>query len=170
MAFISFLFSFLFFIFPSEGKDLKTSTNCSLLVRHFEKKYNLPENLLQAVAIVESKKCPWAVSYGKVSRCFFSKSSALQFVKTLQSQGVKNISVGCMQINLLFHRKKFSSLDAALTPYQNIEYGARLIHRFYQKYRCWERAIRYYNSRFSSYNLPYKKKVYKVWQKIGKDV
>ena len=40
-------------------------------------------------------------------RFFSSKAAAITAVRKLQADGVRNIDVGCMQVNLKYHPKVF---------------------------------------------------------------
>jgi soluble lytic murein transglycosylase-like protein len=134
-----------------------------VLIDHFEKKYNIPEKLLWAIARVESKEKPWAVYAKGRSHFFSSREAAVSYVEKLKANKVKNINVGCMQINLQSHGKRFKNLTDAFTPYHNIEYGAKLMRRLYDQHGSWEEAVRYYHSALSIYNVSYKHRVYSHW-------
>ncbi|MCX7337699.1 MAG: transglycosylase SLT domain-containing protein [Alphaproteobacteria bacterium] len=145
--------------------SLRTSTNCQAIIEHFEKQYGIPDKLLTAIASVESKKSPWAVNAQCRSHFFSKKEDAVSHIKKLQSQGVKNINVGCMQINLPSHGKKFKSIDEAVTPFQNISYAAKLVRHLYDHHGSWEKAVKYYHSDSPHHNVSYKKRVFSVWEK-----
>lgn len=147
--------------------SLQKSLNFKELIGFFEKKYDIPQNLLVAIAKVESAVSPWAINAPGRSRIFHNKNAALNYIKSLQQQGVTNINVGYMQINLASHRRKFKNLEETLTPYYNIAYAAHLIKRLYLRYGSWETAVRYYHSFSSEHNVIYQQKVYNTWQKVS---
>ncbi len=143
--------------------SLESSTNCKELISHFEKVHNIPEKLLLAIATVESKKSPWAVNAQKKSRFFSTKEAAVQHIQKLKAKGVKNINIGCMQINLQSHGPKFNNIGDILTPYNNIAYAAKLMKILYAQHGSWETAVKYYHSSSSVYHTTYKHKVYSAW-------
>lgn len=143
--------------------SLENSTNCKELISHFEKLHNIPEKLLLAIATVESKKSPWAVNALRKSRFFPTKEAAVQYIQKLKAQGVKNINIGCMQINLQSHGRKFNNIADILTPYNNIAYAAKLMKMLHAHYGSWEEAVKYYHSSSSIYHAPYIRKVYSTW-------
>ena len=147
--------------------SLKDSTDYQVLTAYFEKKLGIPEKLLAAIAMVESKKSPWAINAEGRSRYFHRKELALKHIQSLTHKGVKNINVGYMQINLQSHGHKFKKLEDVLTPYHNIAYAAQLIKKLYHQYGSWDMAIRYYHSGSSVYNLPYKQRVFKAWGSVS---
>lgn len=142
---------------------LEGSTNCKELISHFEKMYNIPEKLLLAIATVESKKSPWAVNAQKKSRFFSTKEAAVQHIQKLKEKGVKNINIGCMQINLQSHGRKFNNIGDILTPYNNIAYAAKLMKMLHAHYGSWEEAVKYYHSSSTAYHTTYMHKVYSAW-------
>ncbi|RZI46280.1 transglycosylase SLT domain-containing protein [Candidatus Finniella inopinata] len=149
---------------PTAEDTLIHSHNCQEIVAFFEKKHGIPGKLLSAIARVESGKAPWAVNARGRAHHFRTKEKALQFIQTLKDQGVKNINVGYMQINLQSHGRKFKKLEDVLTPYHNIAYAAKLIKHLYDRYGSWAEAIRFYHSGSSYHNLPYQRKVFKAWE------
>ena len=151
---------------PSKvGNDdsLINSNDCKKITTSLEAKYGIPKNLLAAIARVESGKSPWAVNARGRSHRFPSKEKALKFIQDLKKQGVKNINVGYMQINLQSHGRKFKKTEDVLTPYHNIAYAAKLLQHLHKRYGSWEAAIRYYHSGSSVHNLPYQRKVFQAW-------
>lgn len=143
---------------------------CLPLIRSVEQQQRLPTFLLQAIAHAESgrydraskqtKPWPWTVTSGKDSWYLNSKSEAIAQVKKLQQQGVRNIDVGCMQVNLQFHGKHFASLDEALDPHTNINYAATFLKNLRQKHRSWLQATKHYHSATPEKHFAYRKRVY----------
>ena len=147
----------------STNKSLENSTNCQAIVSHFEKLYGIPDKLLASIAMVESRNSPWAVYALKKSRFFPSQEAATSYIQKLKAKGVKNINIGCMQINLQSHGRQFKNLNDILPPYQNIAYAAKLIKVLYTQYGSWETAVKHYHSSSSLYNVSYKNRVFSVW-------
>ncbi|MBY0280833.1 MAG: transglycosylase SLT domain-containing protein [Alphaproteobacteria bacterium] len=143
--------------------SLESSTNCPEIIRHFEKQYGIPDKLLASIAVVESRNSPWAVYALKKSRFFSTKEGAIDYIQKLKAKGVKNINIGCMQINLQSHGRRFKSLNDILPPYHNIAYAAKLMKVLYAQYGSWEMAVKHYHSSSSIYNVSYKDRVFSVW-------
>lgn len=144
----------------------KADKSCQQIVLESEQKYQIPDELLLSVARVESKLHPWAVNAQGKSRFFKTKKEAVNHVQNLKKKNVKNIGVGCMQINLSAHGKKFKSLEAAFEPENNIAYGAKLIRSLYDRFGEWDTAVRYYHTANPKYNNAYKARVYRIWNGI----
>ena len=150
---------------------------CKKYISRYEQEYNLPINLLMAVAIQESGKFnrhtqqkepyPWAVNVHGKGYYLDSKYELSSIVKQLNKHGVRSIDVGCMQINLRYHIHNFNSISDAIHPQNNIRYAAQLLRKYYDKYGNWKQAIANYhiggNSNMHSRGVLYAKKVLKLW-------
>lgn len=108
---------------------------CEIAADKAEKEYNIKTNLLQTIASVESGRWnakagrrvawPWTVHANGKGRYYKTKAEAVAAVQALQDRGIRNIDVGCMQVNLKYHGKAFSSLDEAFEPEKNAAYSAQ---------------------------------------------
>ena len=109
---------------------------CESEILRAEQKYNIPSRLLLAIATVESgrqekqKKRPWPWTICANKRGYFcsTKTAAIATVKRLLARGVKNIDVGCMQVNLLHHSDAFKNLEVCVILWRTI----------YCKFNCFE--------------------------------
>lgn len=128
-----------------------------------EQKYGIPSGLLSALAFVESKCTPYAVHAKGQSHYFKTKSDAVHFVNTMRAQGVRNIDVGYMQLNVPSHLSQFGSVDQMLDIGHNIHYAARLLKQLYKRYGNWPDAVQRYRSVFCEESRRYQAKVYRVW-------
>src|SRR3546814_11739102 len=76
-----------------------------------------------------------------------SKAAAIEEVRRLQARGIRNIDVGCLQVNLHYHPDAFASLETAFDPEANAAYAAALLVRLREEARSSTRAIGQYPSR-----------------------
>lgn len=154
-------------VLPKIKKSSKENTNshevtdCQAIIKHFENEYRIPKNLLAAVATVESRNKPWSVNARGRSHVFPTKNEAVSFIEKQKLRGTKNIYVGCMQICLKSHGKRFQTIDHALTPYNNIRYAAKLLRSLFDRFGSWESALMHYNA--SSRKVSYKNRVLAIW-------
>ena len=147
---------------------------CEYLAKDSEKKYGLPENILLSISRVESgyqkvdgitRAWPWTLNAGGDSAYFQTKEVALGSLKSRIKKGVTNIDVGCMQLNYRWHKKFFKSLSDMISPTKNVDYGARFLKRLHQRHGSWEKAVKYYHSSKSKFNVKYYRKVKAVWKR-----
>ena len=147
---------------------------CAAFVAEAEQALRLPPHLLQAIAKVESGRWnaarsalsawPWTVMAEGKGRYLPTKAAAIAEVKALKAKGVRNIDVGCMQINLHFHPNAFESLEQAFDPAQNVAYGATFLRQLRQDSRSWTRAIGRYHSNTPALSGRYRLKVFRAWR------
>ena len=174
---LSIIWSLLSFINPVYSQVLNQNPDrlkCEKLARQAEEKYQLPKNVLLSIARVESgygkvegitRSWPWTLNAGGNSAYFETKKDALKDLKAKLKRGIRNVDLGCMQINYKWHNKFFKSASQMMDPHINVDYGARFLKRLYQRHGSWDKAIKYYHSRNSKYNKSYLRKVKAVWQK-----
>ena len=147
---------------------------CPRHIRAAEQQHKLPPHLLTAISKVESGRWdagskanlawPWTVMAEGKGRYLPSKTAALAEVRKLQARGVKNIDVGCMQINLHYHPDAFENLEQALDPKHNTAYAAAFLSRLREDAGSWTHAIGDYHSKTISFARVYRLKVFKAWR------
>ncbi|WP_169567933.1 hypothetical protein [Sneathiella limimaris] len=158
--------------FPAGGaKYLETCRNAT---EAMEKKFKLPKRLLNAISLTETGRWhkasreiiawPWTVYSEGRGRYLPNKEAAIAEVQKLRAKGVKNIDVGCMQVNLYWHPEAFDNLEDAFDPKINANYAGSLLKKLQREHRSWTTAVAYYHSQTRKYYIPYRKKVMKIWQ------
>ena len=145
------------------------------MVASAEARYRIPSEMLAAISLAESGHWqverqavvawPWTVYAQGRGRRFSDHGAAVAAVRDLLAQGVRNIDVGCMQVNLHYHPDAFADLNEALSPAANIDYAARLLRRLYLQHRSWTQAVAHYHSATKELNRPYRRKVMRLWYK-----
>lgn len=134
-----------------------SSDPCRAATTREETRHAMPSNLLSAISLVESGRWdkarqarvawPWTVMAEGRGRYLPSKQAAIAEVKSLQARGVRNIDVGCMQVNLHWHGDAFGSLEEALDPAANAAYAAQFLQELYAETHDWDVAAAWYHSR-----------------------
>ncbi len=155
--------------FASASNPSENSKICPAAINQVEAVKSIPKNVLKAISHTESGRYdknskafsawPWTVNSQGKGYFFDSKSEAVEFVKSLQSKGVKSIDVGCMQINLHHHKTAFRDLDDAFDPVKNVTYAANFLQNLYTDNKSWLKAIGDYHSATPYYHEQYKKRV-----------
>ena len=129
-------------------------------------------NLLYAIALVESgghklvnKPWAWAVKSSVDSGQYFSsKQQAVAYVQMLRRNGITNIDVGPMQVNLRWHSKLFRSIDDALEPERNIKVAAQILSNQVTQHGLIDGIRRYHG--LHAKTKWYLAAVIKNWQKM----
>mgnify|MGYP003573569556 FL=1 len=150
---------------------------CEAYTAYHEKAHGIPAHLLTAIARVESgswdrqnavvRAWPWTVTSPEGDVKHPSKWAAIQAVRDLQREGVTNIDVGCMQINLHHHPQAFRTLNEAFDPARNVAYGAKVLREHYRRTEDWRMAVALYHSANPELNRPYQEKVEDLWQQAN---
>jgi hypothetical protein len=115
---------------------------------------NVPLDVLVTVALVESGRdrgaglAPWAWAIHAQGRGHWPdrREDALAIAQTALDAGLKNIDLGCFQINYRWHAAQFDTLDAMLDPDTNARYAARLLRKHRDRLTSWEGAVGAYHS------------------------
>jgi hypothetical protein len=151
---------------------------CSYYFPHYEKLYGIPVNLLAAIAeqesgrwSKESKKVtpwPWTIGASGEGHYLGDITTAVAKVNNLKSRGVRNMDLGCMQVNMHHHSGAFSNINQAFDPRYNINYAASFLRKLYDETGSWARAVMYYHSRTPEHGNKYASRVIDRWrQKMG---
>jgi len=154
---------------------LKSSALCSYEIEKHERLNRIPQQLLKAISVTESGRWhkpsqrvvpwPWTVMAKGEGKFFNSKGQAIAYVMRMKDQGIKNIDVGCMQVNLFYHGDKFANLDEAFNPRTNVGYATQYLTNLKQETRSWTQAVSKYHSNNKKFSQPYRKKVFANWNK-----
>jgi len=132
------------------------SNLCLKAAEPVEKHLNAPSGLLQAISLKETGRWfqkqgisypwPWTVTAKGKGIYLATKAEAIRKVEKLQGEGIRNIDVGCMQINLFYHPDAFDNLDQALDPQINTKYAAKFLTNLYENNGSWNLTIERYHS------------------------
>lgn len=145
---------------------------CGELTTKAERDHRLPVHLLTAISLVEAGRWrseteeilawPWTVTAEGRGRFLPSKAAAIAEVNRLRAGGIRNIDVGCMQINLRYHPQAFESLEVAFDPALNVAYATGFLRDLKNKWGSWTRATGNYHSNTPSLSGRYRAKVYRA--------
>jgi len=136
----------------------------------------IPLHILTAISLVESGRWnehrqariawPWTVTNGPDGRFFRTKAEAIAHVRSLQARGIRNIDVGCMQINLHYHGDAFGDLDKAFEPHANVAYAAEFLTRLHDETGSWTTAVSRYHSATPHLAERYMNKFRVAWRDV----
>ena len=149
----------------------ETHNLCLIAINEIEQSHNIKKDLLQTIASVESGRYiskvgkrlpwPWTVQSNGKGKYYKTKQEAVNAVKNLHAQGITNIDVGCMQINLKYHGQSFSSIEEAFEPKNNVAYSASFLQKLNKKNNNWQKSAMQYHSKNKLRGANYKNKLVK---------
>jgi hypothetical protein len=133
----------------------------------------LPTGLLGSIALVESahrpvgerRTVPWPWTINSPLGSFYlpSRSAAVAKVEALREQGVRNIDVGCMQVNLMHHPQAFRHLHDAFDPDSNVRYASRFLRSLRTSAPSLFEAVGRYHSHTPERRDAYAERVFRRW-------
>jgi hypothetical protein len=148
------------------------SLKCSRLFSTFEKKYQIPRDTLHSISLQETGKShpehkkmivwPWTVNSEGRAFYFDTKADAAYFVKTELKKGKKNMDLGCMQINWMYHGHNFRSVEHAFEPRINVHFSAIFLKKKFEQTGNWHKAIAHYHSATPKLGEKYSQSVFKI--------
>ena len=151
----------------------KTWETCNRAVQAAERAGGIPKHLLSAISRAESGRWnkqkranlawPWTVTANGRGKFFDSKVEAMAEAEILLTEGVRNIDVGCMQINLMYHADAFETLSQAFDPAANARYGAKYLRIMHERTGDWRQAAAHYHSTTPEKANKYRRKVMRLW-------
>jgi hypothetical protein len=146
---------------------------CNAAIAGAEAERHVPDGFLAAIGRVESGRpdpstgavapYPWSVNAAGRSFFYASKAEAIQAVRVLQSNGIRLIDVGCLQVDLGMHPEAFASLDQAFDPKTNASYAAAYLVSLFGQTGSWPRAAAAYHSMTPVIGKPYEQHVLAEW-------
>jgi hypothetical protein len=146
---------------------------CAAAIAAEERRTGLPRHLLTAISLAESGRWdasrkatvawPWTIMAEGKGQYFPSKQEALAAARAIRARGVRNMDVGCMQINMMYHGDAFTSIEQAFDPAANVAYAARFLQQLHGKMGSWHEAAGRYHSATPIYNQRYKEKIARLW-------
>jgi hypothetical protein len=158
---------------PPASSASQDKSLCVRPIAEAERREGIPARLLGAISLAESGRpdtggsaivaWPWTVMAEGNGRYFDSKAEAIAEVERLRARGVRNIDVGCMQINLMYHPDAFPTLDAAFDPATNVGYGAALLKSLRRSSGSWSQAVAQYHSQDGERGQTYMARVMRIW-------
>jgi hypothetical protein len=150
-----------------------TVKKCAEQTARVERSAGIPRHLLTAISVAESGRWdkgrqenvawPWTVMVKGKGHFYPNRSTAVAAVRRFQDEGITNIDVGCMQINLHYHGDAFANLHEAFDPASNVAYAAAFLKKLHKSTGSWHQAAGFYHSTTPSRFIPYKRKVARLW-------
>ena len=153
--------------------SVKTNLVCEKIIKNIESLTGIQEGLLlgigktEAGRIIDKKELrvwPWTVNHAGKSLFFDNKKQMKNYVLKHLTKGDNNLDVGCMQVNLKWHKHNFKKVNDMISPEPNISYAASFLVQLKNKYGNWNEAIKNYHSSDPDKNKPYLDKVLSFWK------
>ena len=148
---------------------------CEAHARNLENLFDLPKGLLTAINRVETGRpngkglrlgWPWAINDNGKGLFFDNKDDMLAYARAQLDQGNDRMDIGCMQINVYWHRDQFTDIDDIADPSSNIAYAAAFLSDLRDQHGSIDDAIRHYHNADYKQSTPYLARVYEAWEQV----
>ena len=176
-SFLIFISFFLLIIKDTYAATPKKNKSCEKVIETIEDLTDIPKNLLLSIGKSESGRIlknnkhviwPWTVNHAGKSLFFDTKKQMKKYVLENVEKKDFNLDVGCMQINLKWHKNNFKKISDMFAVEPNVSYAASFLLQLKNKHGSWDKAIKHYHSSDPKKNKPYLIKVKHFW-KIKED-
>lgn len=137
---------------PAGDARADTAPDCESLAAQAAVARGVPNGLLPAIARAESgggprrSAWPWTLNVQGQGAYFPTREAALTRLREVLASGIRNVDVGCMQINFHWHGDQFASIEAMIDPATNAAYAARFMSELHGRLGDWRAAARHYHS------------------------
>ena len=176
-ASIIFTLSFLILVKEALADNIDKLKLCENTIESVELQTDIPKGLLLGIGKAEAIRkinnkyiiWPWTINHAGKSLFFDNKEQMKNYVfKNLKRKDF-NIDVGCMQINIKWHKNNFKKISDMFEVNPNISYAASFLQQLKNKYGSWDKAIKHYHSSDPKKNIPYLIKVKSFWKKVEEE-
>ena len=176
-SFFIFISFFLFIIKDTYAATPKKNKSCEKVIETIEDLTDIPKNLILSIGKSESGRIlknnkhviwPWTVNHAGKSLFFDTKKQMKKYVLENVEKKDFNLDVGCMQINLKWHKNNFKKISDMFAVEPNVSYAASFLLQLKNKHGSWDKAIKHYHSSDPKKNKPYLIKEKHNW-KIKED-
>ena len=158
----------------SYADNIKKFNSCEKTIENIELQTDIPKGLLLGIGKAEAIRkinnkyiiWPWTVNHAGKSMFFETKKQMRNYVSKNLKKNDFNIDVGCMQINIKWHKNNFKKIADMFEVSPNISYAASFLLQLKNKHGSWDRAIKRYHSSDPKKNIPYLIKVKSFWKKF----
>ena len=172
----SILFTLIFLSLINEtfADDIKKLNLCEKIIKNIELQTDIPKGLLLGIGKAEAIRkinnkyiiWPWTINHAGKSMFFDTKKQMRNYVSKNLKKNDFNIDVGCMQINIKWHKNNFKKIADMFEVSPNISYAASFLLQLKNKHGSWDKAIKHYHSSDPKKNIPYLIKVKSFWKRL----
>ena len=171
---IIFTISFLILAKEAFADNIDKLKLCENTIESVELQTDIPKGLLLGIGKAEAIRkinnkyiiWPWTINHAGKSLFFDTKKQMTNYVFKNLKRNDFNIDVGCMQINIKWHKNNFKKISDMFEVNPNISYAASFLKQLKNKHGSWDKAIKHYHSSDPKKNNPYLIKVKSFWKKV----
>ena len=84
-------------------------------------------------------------------------------------KAVRNLDIGCFQINLRWHGHAFASVAQMFDPLANARYAAEFLTDLHREFGDWDAAVAAYHSRTPHFATRYMERFHRIYAALTPD-
>lgn len=131
------------------------------------KKYNVPQELLLAIGLVESGLWPWTLNVEGRPYFFKTKNDLLTFLMNNRITFKTSFDVGAMQINSQWAKHFENDINAMVDVKRNMDFAAWLLRTNFNNFgENWRGVSTYHTPHVSDRAVSYARKVVEKMKKL----
>lgn len=138
----------------SQARATNPAEMCARAAHIAADRHGVPFRVLSTIALVETGRkargqmqaWPWALHAAGRGHWFDTRDALLAYAQESLRAGIRNMDLGCFQINYHWHAHHFTSLEDMIDPLRNADYAARLLAGHKARLGSWEKAAGAYHS------------------------
>ena len=173
---VSIIFTIFFLLSIKEtfADKIEKLNLCENKIQNIEMQTDIPKGLLVGIGKAEAIRkiknkfviWPWTINHAGRSMFFDTKKQMKNYVYKNLKKNDFNIDVGCMQINIKWHKNNYKKISDMFEVNPNVSYAASFLKQLKSKHGSWDKAIKHYHSSDPKKNNPYLIKVKSYWKKV----
>ena len=145
-----------FFSLSAVGPSQAAADLCDTAAIAAAQETGVPRGLLLTLTRVETGRggldaapdpWPWTLNMSGQGAWYPDAQAALVAATQALADGLRNIDIGCFQLNFRWHGAAFPSLAAMLDPAQNARYAAKFLQDLHDEFGDWTVAAGVFHSR-----------------------
>ena len=138
----------------SYADNIEKLNLCENTIESVEIQTEIPKGLLLGIGKAEAIRkiknkfviWPWTINHAGKSMFFDTKKQMRNYVFKNLKRNDFNMDVGCMQINIKWHKNNFKKISDMFEVNPNISYAASFLQQLKNKHGSWDNAIKSYHS------------------------
>ena len=146
----------------SYADNIRKFNSCEKTIKSIELQTDIPKGLLLGIGKAEAIRkiknkfviWPWTINHAGRSLFFDTKKQMKNYVYKNLKKNDFNIDVGCMQINIKWHKNNFKKISDMFEVNPNVSYAASFLKQLKSKHGSWDKAIKHYHSSCLLYTSP----------------
>ena len=139
------ILTFLLMMSPLKASPSQQKSWDPLLTK-ISQEMGVPKPILKAVCRLESDLRPYVLNVQGEPHVFESAEEARFFLRKVLASGIRNVDVGCMQINWRWHEHFVKNPELLLDGEMCLRYGAFLLKKLAHVKGGWTQAVLHYHS------------------------